>query len=117
MKPLPRSGKDYPSDASLYVFDFCGTLFDSNTSLDFLNWLVNRGVMSKGRFLTSRLSAGLGRRFAGLSPAQHMQKRTAALAGLSLAGCWLIFCFNFRQLPAQSESVPESELYLPAPCR
>ena len=82
MKPLPLKVDDYPVDASLYVFDFCGTLFDSNTSLDFINWLAARKYIRLGNFLNTRVKAGLGRRLAGWSPVQHMKSRTKALTGI-----------------------------------
>jgi phosphoserine phosphatase len=72
---------DYPSDASLYIFDFCGTLFDSNTSLDYLAWLGAKGALSSWRLMTSRSWAGIGRRCGLFDPAEHMQVRTKVLEG------------------------------------
>ena len=83
MTAQPFSATDYPPDATLYVFDFCGTLFNSNTTLDFIDWLAELKMLPAGQVLAGRLLAGVGRRTGMMSPAAHVRQRVRALRGLT----------------------------------
>lgn len=72
-----------PADASLYIFDFCGTLFASNTTLDFLGYLNETGSAAyRLRFRAAWLAATVLRRCGVLAPPGYMAVRLYSIKGV-----------------------------------
>lgn len=70
----------------LYIFDFCGTLFDSRTTVDYLDYLRRRAPAGyRRRFHGRWILASALRRARWLDPPGYMRMRIRALRGLSRA--------------------------------
>lgn len=73
----------WPKDASLYIFDFCGTLFRSNTTKDYLAFLKRTSSMKyKLKYYTYWLVAKLLKDLKLIGPNEYMKIRVKTLQGL-----------------------------------
>ena len=72
-----------PDGASLYIFDFCNTVYKSNTTNDYLRFLVrSAGFSYKIRLYTTWIVAKLLKDAKLISPQRYMKTRILALKGL-----------------------------------
>ena len=82
-KPGALSGS-CPDDASIYIFDFCGTVFRSRTTPAFLAFLRRRASFPYGiRFYACWVVASALRRLRLIDPPGYMRFRVRCLKGLS----------------------------------
>jgi len=78
--PVQANG---PGRDSFYIFDFDRTLFESNTTLDYLAFIGGATGSVRLHNAGRRLCAGALRRLRCIGPAAHMRIRIGALRGLS----------------------------------
>jgi phosphoserine phosphatase len=75
---------DIPRDATLRIFDFCGTLFDCNTTLAFLRYVAASCPAAFSiRFHALRCAASLLRRARLAGPRTFMRIRLVTLKGMT----------------------------------
>ena len=82
--PVNSNALILPAGASLYLFDFCGTLFDSRTTQAFLVYMGRfAGRAYRVRHAVRWTAASLLRRVGLLSPPAYMRMRVRALKGVT----------------------------------
>ncbi|MBF0231954.1 MAG: HAD-IB family phosphatase [Desulfamplus sp.] len=73
-----------PNDKKLYLFDFCGTIFNCNTTMEYLAFIANKsGLIVKLRFLFYGLIAKIIKTIGLIDKTAHVRLRVKTLKGIS----------------------------------